>query len=392
MNNTAANEFRAETRAWLEENCPPSMRTPMPEDERVWGGRNAQFKNPDAKDWLQRMAAKGWTVPAWPSRYGGGGLDREQARILDEEMQALKCRPPLASFGVWMLGPVLLEYGTEDQRLEHLPPIARGEIRWCQGYSEPGAGSDLAGLQTRAEDRGDHYLVNGQKIWTSYANYADWIFCLVRTDSSLKHGGISFLLFDMTSPGVETRPIKLISGASVFCETFFTDVEVPKGNLVGEVNGGWQIAKALLGHERKMISQMGVRGAGRLPSTLELVREYYDEPQGELSHREQRAELSSLLMDDEAFALTTRRTSKSANAAALASMLKYYGTEQNKRKFELLIKCAGTDGLGWEGDEFSRQDLELCRQWLRSKGNSIEGGTSEIQLNVIAKRVLGLPD
>lgn len=392
MEKTIAKEFREETRAWLEENCPPSMRKPMPETERVWGGRNPEFKNPDSKIWLDRMAEKGWTVPTWPTRYGGGGLDRAQARILDEEMQALKCRSPLASFGIWMLGPVLLEYGNEDQRLEHLPPIARGEIRWCQGYSEPGAGSDLAGLQTRAEDRGDHYLINGQKIWTSYANYADWIFCLVRTDTTLKHGGISFLLFDMTSPGVETRPIKLISGASAFCETFFTDVEVPKGNLVGEVNGGWQIAKALLGHERKMISQMGVRGASRLPSTLELARHYLGEPEGQFSDSLARSQLSALLMDDEAFALATRRISKSPNAGALASMLKYFGTEQNKRKFELLIKFAGSDGLGWVGDEFSRNDLELCRQWLRSKGNSIEGGTSEIQLNVVAKRVLGLPD
>ncbi|MEM7466159.1 MAG: acyl-CoA dehydrogenase family protein [Pseudomonadota bacterium] len=385
-------EFREETRSWLEENCPAPMRTPMPDNERVWGGRNAEYPNPDSKVWLDRMVAKGWTVPTWPEKYGGGGLDKHQARILDEEMQRLKCRPPLASFGIWMLGPVLLELASESQRLEYLPPIARGEIRWCQGYSEPGAGSDLAALQTRADDRGDHYLVNGQKIWTSYANYADWIFCLVRTDTTLKHGGISFLLFDMTSPGVETRPIKLISGTSVFCETFFTDVEVPKGNLVGEVNGGWQIAKALLGHERKAISQLGVRATGNLSSTMELVRHYLDQPEGELKNREIRAELASMLMDDEAFALTSRRTATSKNAGALASMLKYFGTEQNKRKFELLIKCAGSDGLGWEGEEFSKTDLDLCRQWLRSKGNSIEGGTSEVQLNVIAKRVLGLPD
>ena len=385
-------EFRQEVRDWLEENCPPSMRTPMPENERVWGGRRAEFINPDSKVWLDRMVEKGWTVPTWPTKYGGGGLDREQAKILDEEMLRLKCRAPLASFGIWMLGPVLLELGTEAQRLEYLPPIARGEIRWCQGYSEPGAGSDLAGLQTRAEDRGDYYLVNGQKVWTSYANHADWIFCLVRTDTTLKHSGISFLLFDMESPGVETRPIKLISGASVFCETFFTDVEVPKGNLIGEVNGGWQIAKALLGHERKAISQMGVRGTGRLPSTLELARHYLDQAEGKIENSPLRNAMSSLLMDDEAFAYTSQRTSGSKNAAALSSMLKYYGTEQNKRKFELLLKCAGSDALGWEGEQFSKHDLELCRQWLRSKGNSIEGGTSEIQLNVIAKRVLGLPD
>lgn len=392
MTKPATADFRLETRAWLQENCPDSMRTPMPEHERVWGGRNAIFPNPDSKIWLERMVERGWTVPTWPSKYGGGGLDREQARILDEEMRALNCRVPLFSFGIWMLGPVLLELASEAQKLEYLPPIARGEIRWCQGYSEPGAGSDLAALQTRAEDRGDHYLVNGQKIWTSYANHADWIFCLVRTETSLKHGGISFLLFDMKSPGVETRPIKLISGSSVFCETFFTDVEVPKGNLIGEVNGGWQIAKALLGHERNAISQMGARGAGRLPSTLELVRKYLDTPSGPLNDRTIRAQLASHLMNDEAFALTSQRAGGGKNAAALASMLKYFGTEQNKQKFELLIKCAGSDGLGWDGEEFADEDLELCRHWLRSKGNSIEGGTSEIQLNVIAKRVLGLPD
>lgn len=392
MAEEALDTFRHSTRDWLEDNCPHSMRTPMPEDERVWGGRNPVYKNPDAQIWLERMVERGWTVPTWPKKYGGGGLTKAEAFVLEEEMRRLNCRTPLFSFGIWMLGPVLLELASEAQKLEYLPPIARGEIRWCQGYSEPGAGSDLAALQTKAEDRGDHYLVNGQKIWTSYANFADWIFCLVRTDSNLKHNGISFLLFDMQSPGVETRPIKLISGGSVFCETFFTDVEVPKGNLVGEVNGGWQIAKALLGHERKAISLMGARGAGRLPSTLEMVRTYLDVPEGKITPVEIRAELASLLMDDEAFAFTGSRLSKSGNAAALASMLKYFGTEQNKRKFELLIKCAGTDGLGWEGDEFSSNDLELCRHWLRSKGNSIEGGTTEIQLNVIAKRVLGLPD
>lgn len=392
MDNDEEKLFRVETRTWLEENCPASMRTPMPEEERVWGGRNPEFKNPDAKIWLERMVQRGWTVPSWPKKYGGGGLDQAEARIVDEEMRRLNCRAPLFSFGIWMLGPVLLELASEAQRLEYLPRIARGEIRWCQGYSEPGAGSDLAALQTKAEDRGDHYLVNGQKIWTSYANQADWIFCLVRTETSLKHGGISFLLFDMSSPGVETRPIKLISGSSVFCETFFTDVKVPKGNLVGEVNGGWQIAKALLSHERQAISQMGARGAGKLPSTEDMVRGYLDTPTGEIQDREKRAALASLLMDDEAFAYTCSRTAAEKNGAALASMLKYYGTEQNKRKFELLMKCAGTDGLGWEGEEFVDDDLELCRHWLRSKGNSIEGGTSEVQLNVIAKRVLGLPD
>ncbi|HAV37802.1 MAG TPA: acyl-CoA dehydrogenase, partial [Massilia sp.] len=244
--------FRQEARAWLEENCPPEMRVPATGDLDVtWGGRKMQFRSEAQRLWLERMAAKGWTVPEWPVEYGGGGLSREQAKVLRQEMEALGCRAPLHSFGIWMLGPALLKYGTEEQKREHLPPIARGEIRWCQGYSEPNAGSDLASLQTRADDHGDHFIVNGQKVWTSYADKADWIFCLVRTDfTASKHNGISFVLFDMDSPGVSTRPITLISGKSPFCETFFDNVRVEKRNLVGELHGGWTIAKYLLTHER----------------------------------------------------------------------------------------------------------------------------------------------
>jgi len=385
--------FRAETRAWLEENCPPGMRTPMPDEERVWGGKKPVFKHPESRVWMERMVERGWSAPGWPKEYGGGGLDRAHAAVLTEEMRRLQCRPPLFSFGLGMLGPLLLDIGTEEQKQRYLPPIVRGEIWWCQGYSEPGAGSDLANLQTKAEDKGDHYLVNGQKVWTSYAHHADWIFCLVRTDTAVKHAGISFLLFDMHSPGVEVRPIKLISGASAFCETFFENVEVPKSQLIGEVNGGWVIAKQLLGHERSMISQLGARGGGRLPPVEELARRYAGDADGRISDPALRDLLARQLMNDRAFEFTSKRAMGGGDAAAgVASMLKYYGTEQNKRKLELLMKFAGTDGLGWEGDEFESDDLALCRYWLRSKGNSIEGGTSEVQLNVIAKRVLGLPD
>jgi alkylation response protein AidB-like acyl-CoA dehydrogenase len=215
-----------------------------------WGGRKFRFSSPAQKLWLERMAERGWTVPTWPRAYGGAGLSALQAKVLAQEMRALNCRSPLNSFGIWMLGPALLQFGTEAQKLEHLPPIARGEIRWCQGYSEPNAGSDLASLATRAEDGGDHFVVNGQKIWTSYADKADWIFCLVRTSTDSKHNGISFVLFDMASPGVRTQPILLISGASPFCETFFDNVRVEKRNLVGTLNKGWDVAKYLLGHER----------------------------------------------------------------------------------------------------------------------------------------------
>ncbi len=392
----ALETFRAETRAWLEANCPASMRTPMPEDERVWGGRNPVFKHPDSQRWLAAMVERGWTVPTWPREYGGGGLSASEALVLKEEMQRLRCRQPLFGFGISMLGPVLLTRGTSAQKAEFLPPIARGEIRWCQGYSEPGAGSDLASLQTRAEDRGEHWLVNGQKVWTSYAHLADWIFCLVRTSTESKHGGISFLLFDMASPGVEARPIKLISGASAFCETFFTNVEVPKANLVGNINGGWDIAKELLQHERGMISEIGRTVGGTTPPVDVIAQRYLGLADGSISDPVLRDAVARHVMDDHAFALTLRRAAEESSAGAanggLSSMFKYYGTEQNKRKFELILKCAGSAALGWEGEDFTEEELTICRTWLRSKGNSIEGGTSEIQLNVIAKRVLGLPD
>jgi alkylation response protein AidB-like acyl-CoA dehydrogenase len=391
--------FREEVRSWLAENCPESMRTPMPEAETVWGGRKQQFVNPDARLWLERMAEKGWTCPTWPKEYGGGGLSAEENRILAEELRSINARPALQSFGIWMLGPALLEFASHEQKLEYLPPICRGEIRWCQGYSEPGYGSDLAGLQTRAEDQGDHYLVNGSKIWTSYADEADWIFCLVRTDTTApKHEGISFLLFDMTSPGVSTAPIKLISGSSPFCQTFFDDVKVPKGQLVGELNRGWTIAKRLLQHERQMISGIGgisaLGGAGR--KLEDVAKDYAGEADGRIADAALRSAVTLQQMNDRAFQYTLIRSAEEAKAgkadANLASIFKYYGTEQNKRKYELLLSAMGTRSLGWEGDEFDGRELNTTRQWLRSKANSIEGGTSEVQLNVIAKRVLGLPD
>ena len=258
-------QFRSETRAWLEANCPPEMRKPAAADGDVfWGGRNTKFSSEPQRVWFERMRDKGWTVPDWPKEYGGGGLDGAEHKVLREEMARIGARPPLSSFGIWMLGPALLKFGNEAQKKEHLPKIAAGLIRWCQGYSEPNAGSDLASLQTRAESDGDDFIINGQKIWTSYANYADWIFCLVRTDpAAKKHDGISFILFDMASKGVSTKPILLISGYSPFCETFFDNVRVPKSHVVGTVNRGWDVAKYLLQHERAMISGTGERGIGR---------------------------------------------------------------------------------------------------------------------------------
>ncbi len=387
--------FREEVRDWLEANCPPSMRTPMSEAETPWGGRNAVWKNPDSRLWLERMGAKGWTAPTWPAAYGGGGMSGAQARVLGSEMAKIKARPPLFSFGLWMLGPVLLEYATEEQKQRFLPPIVRGEIRWCQGYSEPGAGSDLAGLQTRAVDDGDHWVVDGQKLWTSYADHADWIFCLVRTDTTVKHEGISFLLFDMTSPGVEARPIRLISGGSPFCETFFDGVRVPRDQLVGKLNGGWEIAKRLLQYERQNISSGGFGGASGLDID-EVAKTYVGtDPEGRVADYDLRGRIAGHKMDAKAFTLTVRRVEEEVRAKGLgpaASIIKYAAATLNQHKYELLVETMGSQGLGWEGDGFAPEEIRETRAWLRSKGNSIEGGTSEVNLNVVAKRVLGLLD
>ena len=387
--------FRAETRAWLEANCPPEMREPIRDDDDVcWGGRGVKFKNEAQKLWLERMGAKGWTVPEWPSAYGGGGLSREEAKVLSEEMRRIKARSALSSFGIWMLGPALLKYGNEAQKLEHLPKIARGEIRWCQGYSEPGAGSDLASLRTSAEDKGDHYLVNGSKVWTSYADKADWIFCLVRTDPAApKHLGISFLLFDMASEGVSTSPIKLISGSSPFCQTFFDNVKVPKENLMGVPGKGWDIAKYLLTHERDMIGGSESTGGGQRDSVSNIAKRLIGLDAAILADTALRTDIARHEINALAFGLTMERvlaeTKSGQGTGALSSMLKYYGTELNKERMELLMSIRGSDGLVWEGEEKGEGDL--ARSWLRSRANSIEGGTSEVQLNIIAKRVLDLP-
>jgi alkylation response protein AidB-like acyl-CoA dehydrogenase len=390
-------EFRLETRQWLETHCPASLRTPMSEREVVWGGRNATFPSADAQRWLQAMGERGWTAPTWPRSYGGGGLTAEQNAVLQEELRRIKARPPLYSFGLWMFGPVLLEFGSEEQKQRFLPPIVRGETRWCQGYSEPGAGSDLASLATRCEDHGDHFLINGQKIWTSYANLADWMFCLVRTDTRTKHGGISFLVFDMRTAGVETRPIRLISGDSPFCETFLTDVRVPKDQLIGPLNGGWEIAKRLLMHERTNISAEAFGNAAGL-DLIETARQFVGLREGVLANTDLRARIARHRMRDEAFRLAVQQArtghgrSSSAATSALASSFKVAAASLNQERCELLLECLGHEGLGWEGEGFSTDALRATRHWLRSKGNSIEGGTTEINLNVIAKRVLGLPD
>lgn len=387
-------QFRNDVRVWLEANCPDSMRRPYRSEADVcWGGRNWKFQSEDQRAWLRRMADKGWTAPSWPVQYGGGGLDREHAKILKQELKRINARAPMYSFGIYMIGPALLKYGSEELKMQHLPPIVRGEIRWVQGYSEPNAGSDLASLQARADDMGDHYIVNGSKIWTSYGDQGDWMFALVRTDAEAsKHLGISLILFDMNTPGISTRPILLISGKSPFTETFFENTRMEKNQVVGEANQGWTIAKYLLTHEREMIGQTGnLQSGAELLSRVAVKKLGLDN--GRLSNPVLRTDIARFEIDEVCHRLTMERARDEAKAGAslgpAASMLKYYGTELNKRRHELLMSVGSHDALVWEGAQSS--DGQLPRLWLRSKGNSIEGGTSEIQLNIVAKRILGLP-
>jgi alkylation response protein AidB-like acyl-CoA dehydrogenase len=393
-----AEAFRVEARDWLAANFPEGLKKdPAAQVAALMGGRESE----DFKLWKRRMGEKGWGTPTWPTQYGGGGLSRQQARVLAEEMAAIGARNPIGGMGVMMFGPTLLEVGTPEQKQRHIPPIVKSELRWCQGYSEPGAGSDLASLQTRAEDKGDHWLVNGQKIWTSGADLADWCFCLVRTDpKAKKHEGISFLLIDMKTPGVETRPILLINGTSPFCETFFTDVKVPKENMMGPLNGGWSIAKRLLQFERDNISTgLGAGGGlGGAPASVESYAKKYvglDET-GRLADADYRRRLIDHKMEQQAFQLTVRRAGDEAKSnqgpSAATSIMKYAGAKIAQDRTELVIEALGSQGLGWEGEGFESGELAALRGWLRAKANSIEGGTSEVNLNVVAKRVLGLPD
>jgi len=390
---TDLQEFRAATRAWLEENCPQEMRQPMNEADVCWGGRNWVFQSDAQRDWLNAMADRGWTVPEWPKAYGGGGLNGDEQRVLKEELDRINARPPLQSFGIWMLGPALLEFGTEEQKRHYLPQVARGEIRWCQGYSEPGAGSDLAGVQTKGVDAGDYFEVSGQKIWTSYADKADWIFCLVRTEPDApKHKGISFLLFDMASEGVTTKPIKLISGASPFCETFFDGVKVPKDQIVSERGKGWTVAKYLLTHEREMIGSSDAALFGS-EDLVEAARDAIGlNENNQLDDPVLRGKIADFLIDELAFDAELARAKdwmRAGNQLGVESAtLKYTGTELNKRRQELIMEAGGLEALEW--DFANAESDEKASLWLRSKGNSIEGGTSEVMLSILSKAVLEL--
>jgi alkylation response protein AidB-like acyl-CoA dehydrogenase len=389
--------FRAEAQGWLAANFPPSLKGKAGQAMALMEG--GEFEG-DLKLWKERIGAKGWGTPTWPTQYGGGGLSTAQARVLQQEMaKAGAFNPLVQGMGITMIGPTILDYGTEAQKQEHIPPIVRGEVRWCVGYSEPGAGSDLASLQTKCEDKGDHWLINGQKIWTSGAQYSDWCGCLVRTDfQAKKHDGISFILLNMRQPGVETRPIKLIAGASPFCETFFTDATAPKDALLGKLNVGWTVGKRLLQHERASQTGGGNPMAGGRQSPLsDLAKRYLGTDEaGRIADQELRIRVTNHQMDARAHGLTLMRAvaeSRGNNEPSNAnSVLKNSATHVAQTRAELTLEIMGTQGLGWEGEDFTGEELETVRGWLGGKAMSIYGGSSEIQLNIVSKRILGLPD
>jgi alkylation response protein AidB-like acyl-CoA dehydrogenase len=389
--------FRSEAKKWLEENFPASLKG----KSGIMMGEGLLSAGGDFARWKKAMGEKGWGTPTWPKQYGGGGLTAEQARVLQQEMNRVGAFSPIGGMGVMMFGPTLLEYGSEEQKRRHVPGIVTGDVWWCQGYSEPGAGSDLASLRTQCVDKGDHYLVNGQKVWTSGAQFADWCFCLVRTDNTRKHEGISFLLIDMKSPGIEVRPIKLISGNSPFCETFFTDVKVPKENLMGPLNGGWTIGKRLLQFERQGLGGGGGGGglgrAGEARSLDAVAKDYVGaDENGRIADADLRTRVVAHLMDMRAFMLTVQRVMSESKGnqgpSAATSIMKNAGSRIFQDRAELLVEIMGNRGLGWEGHGFTGDELDTVRGWLGGKATTIYGGSFEIQNNIISKRILGLLD
>ena len=391
------NAFREETRSWLEENCPKEMRNLS----FHWEDAHLIYSKPEAAVWLERMAERGWVAPTWPAEYGGGGLEPEKAAILSQEMKRINATAPSSGMGLTMIGPTLLEYGTEKQKQRHIPKICDGSIRWCQGYSEPGAGSDLAALQAKAILDGDHFVINGQKTWTSGAQHADWMFALVRTNPDApKHDGISFVLFDMHQEGVVVKPIQLISGSSPFCETFLDNVTARRDDLIGEMNKGWTVGKRLLQFERSGIG--GLAGANKKKvekkrnQLADLAKQYTGESDTRIADQSTREKVLEHSMRERAFQLTARRVAQESQTGktpgAATSIFKLVGANLARNATELKSEMMGTNGIGWEGEEFSDKELETTRNWLNSRAVTIYGGTNEVQMNIISKRVLGLPE
>lgn len=393
---TDINSFREETRSWLEDNCPAEMRNLT----FHWEDAHKIYNTDAADDWRQRMGDKGWIAPTWPKQYGGGSLTRKQAQVLSQEMGRINATAASTGMGLAMIGPTLLEFGTEEQKQRHLPNICNGTVRWCQGYSEPNAGSDLASLQTRAVLEGDHFVINGQKVWTSGAQYADWMFALVRTDPDAnKHDGISFVLLDMHQDGITIKPIQLISGSSPFCETFLDDVIARRDDLIGELNKGWTVGKRLLQFERSGIGGLSAGGRKKKKKMNELAetaKKYTGEVNSKIADPDAREKILVHTMTEKAFQLTAQRVMQESETGktpgAATSIFKLVGANLARHSAELKSDLMGFNGLGWEGEGFESRELASTRSWLNSRAVTIYGGTNEVQLNIISKRVLGLPD
>jgi alkylation response protein AidB-like acyl-CoA dehydrogenase len=365
--------FRDEVRAWLGANLPAELR------EKVES--YAHLSKDELLSWHRILAAKGWVAPAWPREWGGTGWNVVQRYLFEEEL-GYAGSPPLIPFGLSMCGPVLLQFGSAAQKKRFLPRIYNGEDFWCQGYSEPGSGSDLASLKTSAVRRGEHYVVNGQKIWTTLAHYADWIFCLVRSDSSTakRQEGISFLLIDMKTPGITVRPLILMDGAHEVNEVFFDDVSVPAENLVFEEGKGWTVAKYLLGYER-----MNTGRIGESKRQLAYLKRYGANSMGEQRWRDRlsrlEVELTALEITNLRFLDRMRRTGQPPGADV--SMLKIKGTEIQQGLTELMLEA--TDAVA--SDSLSEA---IRKRYLSMRKTTIYAGSNEIQRNIIAKSTLGL--
>ncbi len=377
--------FKQDVKEFLAKNLPEHLR---------FGNKPGLPEN-DLKKWFDAMAGQGWVTPDWPEKYGGAGLDKKFTAALRKELRAVDAPSP-SHPGISMLGPTLLELGTEEQRREHLPKIARNETYWCQGFSEPGAGSDLASLQTRAESDGDEYVINGSKIWTSGAHKADWMFCLTRTDPDApKHQGISFILLNMDQPGIEVAPLKLIDGSSEFNQVFLEGARASASDVVGELNSGWSVAKRLLQHERSTdIHDVIIFEAKE--TINELLKREVGMKHGQLADPTLRERLAAHQIDARALGLTMRRAAEEAKAGQqgrdLTSFGKYRWGDMEKEMHDLAMVAAGTGSLGWEGPGFLPSQLQWTREWLFTRSHSIWGGTHEIQKNLIAKRALDIPE
>ena len=384
--------FRSEVRDWLADNFDPALKGRHNPMGMVDGPTDM---SPDMAAWRKALGERGFGTPTWAKEYGGAGLSNEEARILSEEMGKIGAYNPIGGLAVMMFAPTLMEYGTEEQKREWLPPLSDGSLRGCQGYSEPNAGSDLANVQSFAEDKGDHYVINGQKTWQSGGQWADFCFGLFRTDKSTKHDGITFLIVDMDQPGVERRPIKMISGLSPFCETFFTDVKVPKENRVGEEGKGWTIGKRLLQFERAGIGGGGARAMMR--SLADHAKRYVEVTEdGEIADQELRLKIIKHEMAVRNFMGTVGRAQREAREqggpSATSSVLKNVGAKLAQERTDLMVEIMGMQGLGWEGEGFDPEELKTTRTWLWNRAVTIYGGSTEIQNNIISKRVLGMLD